>query len=446
MQKLQVEKTLKHFESLYPLESRFKEIEQIIGFIKNGNSCQLISFPGTGRTNILNLLAYNHDVREKHLGENQKYTHFVYMDFSEVKNRSLLDVYKYIFLSLADSLLDRNLKAQHYALHKIFKEHVEFNDEMILFQGLKAAISYLALENKLSIVFLFNRFEEYLPFLTDEFFANLRILRNKAKYRFSAVFALDRPLEESLDPLQYSQFYEFLAGNISFVLPYDKPGIDFRISYFEKKYSKKINKETLDNLLFLTGGHARLMRASLEIIFAENFLEVKKEDLEKFLLDRKSMQGSLQKIWNYLTFEERKNISAGINNLFLEDLGMIKNGNITIPLFKKFVSVNKESLNTEVKIKFDEEKNQITRGAEILSEKLTSSEFLLLKYLLQNSEKIVEREEIIKNVWKNSASIAGVTDQALDQLVLRLRKKIEVNPNNPTHLLAIKGRGFKFSS
>ena len=110
------------------------------------------------------------------------------MDFSEVRNRSLLDVNKYIFLSLADSLLDRNLKEEHDALHKIFKEHLEFNDEMVLFQGLKEAVNYLALEKKLTIVFLFNGFNEYLPFLTDEFFANLRILRNKAKYRFFRVY------------------------------------------------------------------------------------------------------------------------------------------------------------------------------------------------------------------------------------------------------------------
>ena len=148
MQSQQEENILKHFESLYPNDSRFSEIEKILGFIKNGNSCQLISFPGTGRTNILNLLAYNYNVRKKHLELNQKYVHFVYMDFSEVRNRSLLDVNKYIFLSLADSLLDRNLKEEHDALHKIFKEHLEFNDEMVLFQGLKEAVNYLALEKK----------------------------------------------------------------------------------------------------------------------------------------------------------------------------------------------------------------------------------------------------------------------------------------------------------
>jgi DNA-binding winged helix-turn-helix (wHTH) protein len=446
MQSQQEEIILKHFESLYPEDARFSEIEKIFGFIKNGNSCQLISFPGTGRSNILNLLAYNHNVRTKHLGENQKYTHFVYMDFFEVKNRSLFEVNKFIFLSLADSLMDRGLKEEHDILHKIFKEHLELNDEMVLFQGLKEAVSYLALEKKFTIVLLFNKFEEYLPNLTDEFFANLRILRNKAKYRFSAIFSLDRPLEDSLDPLMFAQFYEFLAGNIVHVLPYDKSGIEFRASYFEKKYGKKIAKDTLDNLLFFTSGHARLMRVALETVFSQNLLNLKKEDLEKLLLSNLGLQRALLLIWNFLTFEERKSLISETKDNFLEELGLTKDGKIIIPLFKTYVLEKKENLKKEIKIEFNEEKNQIKKGEEVLSDRLTSYEFLLLKHLLQNSDRVIDREEIIKNVWKDSASVAGVTDQALDQLVLRLRKKIEENPNNPTHIVTVKGRGFKFSN
>src|SRR5680860_741881 len=90
----------KHFESLYPSMSRSKEIEKILSFVKNGNSCQLVSFPGTGRSNILQLLTYNREIRKKHLGDKQKYVHFVYMNFSEVRNKNLHEVNKFIFLSL----------------------------------------------------------------------------------------------------------------------------------------------------------------------------------------------------------------------------------------------------------------------------------------------------------------------------------------------------------
>ena len=79
-----------------------------------------------------------------------------------------------------------------------------------------------------------------------------------------------------------------------------------------------------------------------------------------------------------------------------------------------------------------------------MSDKLTSLEYKLLKFLIENKGKVLQKEEIINTVWQEGKTTLGVTDQALDQLIFRLRKKIEENPNNPTHIQTIKGRGFRF--
>jgi len=70
----------------------------------------------------------------------------------------------------------------------------------------------------------------------------------------------------------------------------------------------------------------------------------------------------------------------------------------------------------------------------------------LLRFLIENQGKVLDKEAIINAVWKEAKTTLGVTDQALDQLIFRLRKKIEENPNNPTHIQTIKGRGFKFTA
>jgi two-component system response regulator MtrA len=64
--------------------------------------------------------------------------------------------------------------------------------------------------------------------------------------------------------------------------------------------------------------------------------------------------------------------------------------------------------------------------------------------MLENKGRVLEKEEIINAVWKEAKTTLGVTDQALDQLIFRLRKKIEENPNTPQYLQTVKGRGFKF--
>ena len=66
--------------------------------------------------------------------------------------------------------------------------------------------------------------------------------------------------------------------------------------------------------------------------------------------------------------------------------------------------------------------------------------------MLLNKDKVLEKEEIINAVWGEQKTTLGVTDQALDQLVFRLRKKIEENPNSPSFIQTVKGRGFKFIS
>ena len=443
-----------HFEALYPAGTRFTEIEKILGFIKEGSSCQVVSVPGAGRSNFLGLLAYNRNVRIKHvLEERQSWFHFVYLNFAEIRRRPLLDATKFIFLNLVDSLRERKKDAEYAVANQIFKESLEFKDELVLFQGLKKTVDYLALEKELTIVFLFDRFEEYVSVVDSEFFANLRILRNRAKYRFSVVFSLNRPLEDILEASFLSDFYEYVVGKIIYLPVYDEVGTKFRISYLEKITEKKIAPKLLEEALQLTGGHSSLLRLSLEALLATDQQFENKLLLRKFLLEQKTIRNALASIWNYLTPFEQNFLSLGTKPLasdteelhYLENVGLIKNGLLTISLFSDFIK-EKQLLSKRDEHFSLNEAQEILKGELVLSDKLTSLEYRLLKFMLENKDRVLGKEEIINAVWKEAKTTLGVTDQALDQLIFRVRKKIEENPNNPQHLQTVKGRGFKFIS
>ncbi len=435
-----------HFESLYPDDSRFDEIEKILTFIKQGNSCQVISLPGVGRSNLLGLMSYNRNVRIKHLGENQKWFHFVILTLSEIKDKNTPNVLKYIFLSLADSLRDRGLQSEHDKLHAIFKEHASFNDELVLFQGLKEALYFLTIEKELTVTFLFSKFEEFLPFIDSHFFTTLKALRTQSKYRFSCVFSLNRPLEELADPTLYGEYYEFFADKTMYLKIMDSPMLNFRISYLEKVVNKKLDQKTKQEVIFQTGGHGKLTKNAIEILLSNNS---DSKELEKLLLSQPEIQRVLLELWNSFNPSEQQYLiqpSIKINELYLQNVGIILDKKITIPLLASFLN-NKtiKQSNNEI-ITYDPNKNDILKGSLSISNLFTSSEFKLLKLFLTNKDRVIEREEIINAVWQDSKSIAGVTDQALDQLIFRLRKKIEDNPNNPTHLQTVKGRGFRFTA
>jgi DNA-binding response OmpR family regulator len=72
---------------------------------------------------------------------------------------------------------------------------------------------------------------------------------------------------------------------------------------------------------------------------------------------------------------------------------------------------------------------------------LSVMEFKVMKYLIQHEGEVVERNQLLNDVWgyENYPSTRTV-----DNFILSLRKKIEDDHSNPKHLLTIHRAGYKF--
>ncbi|MBX3244869.1 MAG: response regulator transcription factor [Acidobacteria bacterium] len=72
---------------------------------------------------------------------------------------------------------------------------------------------------------------------------------------------------------------------------------------------------------------------------------------------------------------------------------------------------------------------------------LTLMEIKLLRYLFDNEGQAVSRKTILEEVW----GLQEDTDtRAIDNFIVRLRKYLEDEPNNPRILLTVRGVGYKF--
>lgn len=73
--------------------------------------------------------------------------------------------------------------------------------------------------------------------------------------------------------------------------------------------------------------------------------------------------------------------------------------------------------------------------------KLTPQEAMVMKYLIENKERIVSRKELLKNVWNMNPDIETRT---VDIFIARLRKYFETDPSNPVYIKSIRGAGYIF--
>ncbi len=83
-------------------------------------------------------------------------------------------------------------------------------------------------------------------------------------------------------------------------------------------------------------------------------------------------------------------------------------------------------------------RNTTRRGHEV---KLTPAEYNLLLYFLQNPDRALTRDVILNSVWGYESY---PNSRTVDAHVVRLRQKLEPDPNIPRHFLTVHGIGYRF--
>jgi len=74
---------------------------------------------------------------------------------------------------------------------------------------------------------------------------------------------------------------------------------------------------------------------------------------------------------------------------------------------------------------------------------LTQGEYGLLLALTQNARRVLSREQLLELTHSESAE---VFDRTIDVLIMRLRRKIEINPHQPLLIKTIRGLGYVFAA
>src|SRR5579885_1570339 len=87
----------------------------------------------------------------------------------------------------------------------------------------------------------------------------------------------------------------------------------------------------------------------------------------------------------------------------------------------------------------DFERRVVTRSSEPL--KMTPAEYNLLTYFLSNPDRPLTRDMILNSVWGYESF---PNTRTVDAHVVKLRQKLESDPNTPKHFLTVHGVGYRF--
>ena len=159
-------------------------------------------------------------------------------------------------------------------------------------------------------------------------------------------------------------------------------------------------------------------------------------------------------------------LTPGISGVVLEDLGS-KNGThysgarISTPIvlqdgdtFQVAVAQEFQFLTSDAtsavdtgplrattgRLLLDIRSRQVWVNQQQMNPPLSALQFHLLWVLYQNQGQVVTRPNLVSEVWGDEQS-AGVTDQALDALIRRLRDRLaEMDPSHP-YIVTVRGHG-----
>ena len=89
----------------------------------------------------------------------------------------------------------------------------------------------------------------------------------------------------------------------------------------------------------------------------------------------------------------------------------------------------------------DFERAELRRGGKTVE--ITAQELKLMAAFIRHRGRVLSREQLINAAWGPGIAI---TDRAVDTHVFNLRRKIELDPAKPRHLIGVRGLGYRFDN
>lgn len=406
---------------------RHNEIVYFKKRVELNQTALVVSLPGFGCSSLFKTL-------KEVLQTNQVNT--VLVDLNMLHNYSVDDFFNYLFECAKNEVKFLN-KAPDSGWDS-YKDITEY-------------FLNLSVDDK-QIVFIIDRFEKACQLFPIDIFDAIRAVSRNSKRKVTFILGVDREITDLRTIEEMDQFYTLINLFTYYLKPLNKEDSLNFINDSAKLYHLNISEKYASEIYTLTGGHLRMLKTFMVLMLDESKKTATEEQIRKISNDQ-SITYQCERIFKHLNESDKDVLMRVVNEIKitpsdearinkLVQMGLIdKTNTVFSPLFSTYLLSLSDYKN---KLLFlDEKTGEIYKGGNKIDNILTANEYKLLRYFYENAYQIVDRDSLAEAVWEASTK-EGVTDEAIDQLISRLREKIENDRSNPEHIFTYRGRGFQF--
>jgi hypothetical protein len=319
---------------------------------------------------------------------------------------------------------------------------------------------------KHKLVLLFDEFDEPFGRIDSRVFINLRALKDRYSNKLAYVTSTEQPLTYRRPEDHCGEFCELFTHHVWYLAPLTRSDVTRFVRRYMTAFDINFTGADIDFIYEWAGGHPRLLDGVCRVLeeAVEEAGATPAEATERWQLHQQvervvrtdeALIIECDKIWNKLSEAEQSVLLALYQpNQELEPttLAALVRQHLLFKIegkYQPFCRLFAESIQRKTappapgsaQLWVDVERGEVLVDGKPV-ETLTNLEYRLLSLLFQHREKIIDKYEIVTNVWGESY-IDEVDDARIEKLVSRVRQKIEADASAPKFLTTVRGRGYK---
>lgn len=421
-------------EDRYKAGYRKEIVDQIVHRILRGECSTLVSLRGCGVRPLFNVIAKDPDVKKTFFANLE--VCFAQLDLSELMLNDNIVVLRELLRNLKNSLLEFKTVSADF-IQDEYHQGVQTENEHETLYRIKNCLKEATTKN-ITVVFLLKE-SDSLSRSDNSVLNGLYSLYYNFKPHVLFVFAVhSRP--ESLRLSSGSNFDYIFFGTI-FMKPYSPEVVRER---YRKRFKDKgisLTDKQYDFLYSQTGGLAAYTRnfaSMLQVEDLDGFTDKVEEHIKSpvFTAISKGIlsdatEEELQKLKQIA-----KDDKGDIPRQFY-DLGIV---NSDKKIFSKILADHLLAIQTPDKPSLEYSSGKVLINDQDKTAAFSEIEYKFLQFLAERQGEVCARDEIIEFAW--GVKKEGVSEEAVDQLVSRLRAKLEELSGQEGLVKTVRGRGF----